>query len=150
MGQLSNVFWKAETLDSKDEEKRTLDPGQEKRTLEGFYEELPIAKKVAVNNSVSISVRKCPDTAKSLLYMETDLLGDVVVHWGVCRDDAKNWELPASPYPPDTVIFKAKALRTLLQVEMLLSLKNDLVYLVLSRNNTFAVVVFCPFYKPSY
>ncbi|POO00017.1 Glycoside hydrolase [Trema orientale] len=119
LGHLSNMFLKSEESDFKDQDSNSesRDPGQENRTLEGFYEELPIAKVVACHNSVTVSVRKCPDTAKTLLYMETDLLGDVVVHWGVCRDDAKNWEVPASPYPPDTVIFKDKALRTRLQAK---------------------------------
>ncbi|XP_024021365.1 alpha-amylase 3, chloroplastic isoform X3 [Morus notabilis] len=108
-----------EALDSKDQESNTesRDTEQENRPLEGFYEELPLAKEVVVCNSVSVSVRKHPDTAKSLLYMETDLSGEVVVHWGVCRDDAKNWEVPASPYPPNTVIFKDKALRTVLEAK---------------------------------
>ncbi|KAL5553930.1 hypothetical protein UlMin_041331 [Ulmus minor] len=121
LGQLSSMFFKSEELESKDQESSTesRDPGQEKRSLEGFYEEVPIAKEVAVCNSVTVSVRKCPDTAKSLLYLETDLPGDVIVHWGVCRDDAKNWEIPASAsaYPPDTIVFKDKALRTLLQAK---------------------------------
>ncbi|GMN20622.1 hypothetical protein TIFTF001_043132 [Ficus carica] len=118
LGHLSNMFLKENALDSKNQETSTKSrvPQRENR-LEGFYEELPIAKEVAVCNWVSVSVRKCPDTAKSLLYMETDLSGNVVVHWGVCRDDAKNWEVPVSPYPPNTVIFKGKALRTLLEAK---------------------------------
>ncbi|KAF4358054.1 hypothetical protein G4B88_009617 [Cannabis sativa] len=117
LGQLSNIFITKEQLDSKDEDSSmdSIEPIKEKKILEGFYEEIPIAKKVDVHNSITVSVRKCPDTEKILLSMETDILGNVVVHWGVCTDDAKNWELPSSPYPPDTVIFKDKALRTLLQ-----------------------------------
>lgn len=76
-----------------------------------------IAKEVSVCNKVSVSVKKCPETAKNLLYLETDLLPDVVLHWGVCQDNSKKWEIPAAPYPPDTVVFKDKALRTLLQVK---------------------------------
>lgn len=123
------MFVREEALYSKNQESSTESrvPQRENR-LEEFYEELPIAKEVAVCNSVSVSVRKCPDTAKSLLYMETDLSGNVVVHWGVCRDDAKNWEVPASPYPPNTVIFKGRALRTLLEVGILLFLDVKLVF----------------------
>nr|XP_011463100.1 PREDICTED: alpha-amylase 3, chloroplastic isoform X2 [Fragaria vesca subsp. vesca] len=88
---------------------------EQTRSLEGFYEELPIAKEIAVVNSVTVSVRKCPETAKNLLYLETDLLNHVVVHWGVCKDDSKRWEVPAAPHPPETVVFKDKALRTRLQ-----------------------------------
>lgn len=84
--------------------------------MEGFYEELPIVKEVAVDNSISVSVKKCPETTKYLLYLESDLPGDVVVHWGACRDDTRKWEIPAAPHPPETTVFKNKALRTLLQV----------------------------------
>lgn len=72
---------------------------------------------------MSVSVRQCPDTAKNILYLETDLPGDVVVHWGVCRDDAKNWEIPAAPHPPETTVFKNKALRTLLKVPFIVSVE---------------------------
>lgn len=105
-----------EALDSVDE---VGEPEPDNSPLEGFQEELPIAKEVAVCNSITVSVRKCPDTANSVLYMETDLPGNVIIHWGVCRDDANKWEIPDST-PPYTLIFKDKALRTLLQVEMLL------------------------------
>ncbi|CAI0627748.1 unnamed protein product, partial [Linum tenue] len=106
----SNILLKPET-DS------TLEPDdvkREDRKVEGIYEEQPITKHIAIENSVTVSVRKCPETSKNLLYLETDL-PEVVVHWGVCRDDAKNWETPPGPHPPETVIFKEKALRTLLQ-----------------------------------
>lgn len=86
------------------------------RRLEGFYEELPLVKKVPVCNTLTVTVRKSPESAKKLVYLETDLPGDVVVHWGVCRDGNKKWELLAAPLPPDTEIFKNKALRTRLQV----------------------------------
>ncbi|XP_048318274.2 alpha-amylase 3, chloroplastic isoform X1 [Ziziphus jujuba] len=117
LGQLSNIFLKAEESHSKDESNNIepKEPGKESRRLEGFYEEMAIAKEVPVYNSVTVSVRKCPETDKNLLYLETDLPRDVVVHWGVCRDDARKWEIPAAPHPPDTVVFKDKALRTLLQ-----------------------------------
>lgn len=89
---------------------------QKSRSLEGFCEEQPIAKQVAFNNSVTVSVRKCPETDRNLLYVETDLAGDVFIHWGVCRDDAKTWEIPDAPLPPETVSFRNKALQTRLQV----------------------------------
>ncbi|KAM0987281.1 hypothetical protein ACFX13_011636 [Malus domestica] len=117
LGKLSNVFVKAETSNSKDQESssESRDPQQKTMRLEGFYEELPIAKEIAVNHSATVSVRKCPETSKNLLYLETDLPDHAVVHWGVCRDDAKRWEIPAAPHPPETVVFKDKALRTRLQ-----------------------------------
>lgn len=117
------MFHKAESSNSQDQdsssESRETKP--ETRSLEGFYEELPIVKEIAVVNSVTVSVRKCPETAKNLLYLETDLPDHVVVHWGICKDNAKRWEIPAAPHPPETVVFKDKALRTRLQVCITLS-----------------------------
>lgn len=124
LGKLSNVFVKAESSNSKDQDSsgsESRHPQQNTTCLEGFYEELPIAKEISVNNSVTVSVRKCPETAKNLLYLETDLPDNAVVHWGVCRDDTKRWEIPAAPHPPETVVFKDKALRTRLQVSMTFS-----------------------------
>ncbi|KAJ8773734.1 hypothetical protein K2173_006384 [Erythroxylum novogranatense] len=113
---LSNIFHKAEALPSKNEDNNSesKDFKQGSRQLEAFYEEQPIAKHIAIANSVTVSVRKCPNTAKFLLYLETDL-PEVVVHWGVCRGDDKNWEIPPAPHPPGTTLYKNKALRTLLQ-----------------------------------
>ncbi|XP_028792557.1 alpha-amylase 3, chloroplastic isoform X2 [Neltuma alba] len=90
-------------------------PEQENHQLEGFYVELPVTKEVSVNNSMSVSVRKCSETAKNILYLETDLPGDIVLHWGVCRDDARRWEVPPAPHPPETEVFKDRALRTKFQ-----------------------------------
>ncbi|XP_050372340.1 alpha-amylase 3, chloroplastic isoform X2 [Argentina anserina] len=117
VGKLSNIFFKAESSSSHDKDSSSESRGtkEENRSLEGFYEELPIAKEIAVVNSVTVSVGKCPETAKNLLHMETDLPDHVIVHWGVCKDEAKRWEIPASPHPPETVVFKDKALRTRLQ-----------------------------------
>ncbi|KAK6933072.1 hypothetical protein RJ641_035966 [Dillenia turbinata] len=55
------------------------------RRFEGFYEEYAIVKEVPVDNTLRISVNKCPETAKNNLYLETDIPEDVVVHSGVCR-----------------------------------------------------------------
>ncbi|KAJ7953759.1 Alpha-amylase [Quillaja saponaria] len=110
LGQLSPTDYKGQDNESVSGEHK-----QEIRPLEGFYEELPITKEVSVNNSVSVSVKKCLETGKNLLYLETDLPGDVVVHWGVSRDDERKWEIPPSPHPPETMLFKDKALRTRLQ-----------------------------------
>lgn len=116
-GQLSNLLLKSEVVDTKSEENSSKfgEPSL-KRPLEGFYVEHPTVKESFVDNSVKVSLRQCPETSKNLLYMETDLPGDVVVHWGVCRDEGKNWEVPAEPHPDETITFKNKALRTLLQV----------------------------------
>jgi alpha-amylase len=121
LGPLSNLLLKAEASHSKGAgcSTESRDLKQESWSLEGFNEELPIAKQFALDNSVTVCVRKCPETAKNHLYVETDLPGDVVIHWGVCRDDTKKWEIPAAPHPPNTIAFKDKALRTQLQVQYL-------------------------------
>ncbi|XVF85996.1 hypothetical protein PTKIN_Ptkin17bG0165500 [Pterospermum kingtungense] len=117
LGQFSNMLLKAEAspANSQNSGSESKDSKNETRHLEGFYEEQSIVKEVSIGNLVSVAVRKSPDKTKNLLYLETDIPGDVVVHWGVCRDDAKRWEIPATPYPPETSAFKNKALRTLLQ-----------------------------------
>ncbi|KAI7995098.1 hypothetical protein LOK49_LG11G01219 [Camellia lanceoleosa] len=116
LGQLSSVLLKSEGAHPKGEDSsESRYPNQKNKSLEGFYEEHSIVREVLISNSVTVSVRKCPEMAKNLLYMETDLPGDVVVHWGVCKDDGKKWEIPAEPYPAETIVFKNKALRTLLK-----------------------------------
>ncbi|XP_057949232.1 alpha-amylase 3, chloroplastic [Malania oleifera] len=117
LGHLSHMLRKTEGSQSIEREVSTepIDSHKPSRGLEGFYEELAIVKEVPLDNSLSVSVRKCPEAAKNILYLETDIPGDVVVHWGVCRDNDKKWEVPAAPYPPGTREFKKKALRTLLQ-----------------------------------
>ncbi|KAL7163951.1 hypothetical protein ACSBR2_039958 [Camellia fascicularis] len=116
LGQLSSVLLKSEGAHPKGEDSsESRYPNQKNKSLEGFYEEHSIVREVLISNSVTVSVRKCPEMAKNLLYMETDLPGDVVVHWGVCKDDGKKWEIPAEPYPAETIVFKKKALRTLLK-----------------------------------
>ncbi|KAF5449701.1 hypothetical protein F2P56_030118 [Juglans regia] len=117
LGPLSNLLIKAEVSPANDSESsnESREAKKKGRSLEGFYEEQPIAKQVAFDNSVTVSVRKCPETAKNLLYVETDLPGDVFIHWGVCRDDTKTWEIPDAPHPPETISFRDKALQTRLQ-----------------------------------
>ncbi|XP_051145899.1 alpha-amylase 3, chloroplastic isoform X2 [Andrographis paniculata] len=115
LGQISNLIVKPEASDSRGDQiwKSNLKNGP----LQGVYEEHPVFKEVFTSNSISVSVRHCPDVAKNIVYLETDLPGDVVVHWGVCRDEGKSWEIPAGPYPSETSMFRNKALRTLLQKE---------------------------------
>ncbi|XP_009758349.1 alpha-amylase 3, chloroplastic isoform X2 [Nicotiana tabacum] len=115
LGQLSNILLKPEAAPSKGEASSNDGSSLKNKRLEGFYEEQTIVKETFVDNTVSVIVKHCPDTAKNILYIDTDLPGNVVLHWGVCKDDAKTWELPTTPYPAETVVFKNKALRTLLQ-----------------------------------
>ncbi|KAL9665470.1 hypothetical protein QQ045_020890 [Rhodiola kirilowii] len=116
LGQLSDILQKTEGTDSRTEgSQQSVDPNQQVRQLEGFYEEHSIVKESFTDNSLIVSVRKCPETFKHVLQVETDLPGNVVIQWGVCRNDSRHWELPVGPYPPNTTEFKKKALRTLLQ-----------------------------------
>ncbi|KAK7309571.1 hypothetical protein RJT34_06410 [Clitoria ternatea] len=115
LGQKSKKFLKSKA--GQDVGSDIRDPKQTDNQLGGFYEEVPITKKVLINNSIRVSVEKCfeSEEVKDLLYFETDLPGDLVLHWGVCRDDSRRWEVPPPPHPPGTVAFKDRALRTKLQ-----------------------------------
>ncbi|KAK7362191.1 hypothetical protein VNO77_04297 [Canavalia gladiata] len=116
LGQISNILLKTEATHDKvqDDNSGSIDPKLDSQ-LEGFYVELPITKEVIVNNSINVSIKKCSETAKNLLYLQTDIPGDILLHWGVCRDDLRWWEIPPAPHPPETVAFKDRALRTKLQ-----------------------------------
>ncbi|XP_057482470.1 alpha-amylase 3, chloroplastic-like isoform X2 [Actinidia eriantha] len=114
--QLSSLLVKSEEAHPNGEDSsESRDPSKKTKRLEGFYEEHSIVREVLINNLVNVSARKCPKTAKYLLHIETDIPGDVVIHWGVCKDDGEKWEIPAKPYPAETIAFKNKALRTLLK-----------------------------------
>ncbi|KAK6139275.1 hypothetical protein DH2020_026980 [Rehmannia glutinosa] len=113
LGQISNMLHKPEAADSKGDDIR--ESNLQKRPLQAFYEEHSVFKEIITDNSISVSASHCLERAKNILHIETDLPGDVVIHWGVCIDEGKNWEIPAEPYPPETIRFKNKALRTLLQ-----------------------------------
>ncbi|KAE9605500.1 hypothetical protein Lal_00025343 [Lupinus albus] len=120
LGQISNTLHKSDANVHKGQQynsSESRDSKQENSQLEGFCVEMPITKKVSINNSVSISIKKCYESwaVKNILYFETDLPGDIVLHWGVCRDDSRRWEVPPAPHPPETVTFEDRALRTQLQ-----------------------------------
>ncbi|ESW29377.1 hypothetical protein PHAVU_002G065700 [Phaseolus vulgaris] len=112
LGQISKIFSKSKADENESSESRV--PERESNQPDGFYEEVYVTKKVLISNSVTVSTKKCFESGavKDILYVETDLPGDVVLHWGVCRNDTKRWEVPRSPYPPGTVPFKERALRT--------------------------------------
>lgn len=114
--------------------------------LTRFYEEYPIAKEELVQNSITVTVKKSSETDKNLVQIDTDIPGDVVVHWGVCRDSKKHWEVPSIPHPPSTKIFRKKALRTLLQVSCIRTFLFDLNWNELltktSYYRSYAVLIF--------
>lgn len=114
LGQISNLPLETESAADKGDD--INNSNLKKRPLQGFYEEHSVFKEICTDNSMSVSVSHCKEKAKNVLYIETDLPGDVVIHWGVCRGEGKNWELPVEPYPLETIAFKSKALQTRLQV----------------------------------
>ncbi|KAL6615931.1 hypothetical protein ACP70R_038201 [Stipagrostis hirtigluma subsp. patula] len=83
--------------------------------ISGFYEEYPILKSDYVQNFVTVTVRKDNETHKSLVEFDTDIPGEVIIHWGVRKDNNLTWEIPPEPHPPTTKIFRQKALQTMLQ-----------------------------------
>eukprot|EP01018_Ginkgo_biloba_P011704 Gb_02250 [translate_table: standard] len=80
------------------------------------YEEYKLSKETVVENFVTVSVRKSKEKRLNLVSFDTDLPGDVVLHWGVCRNDSKKWEiLMQSQYPSNTTVYRRRALQTPLQ-----------------------------------
>lgn len=116
--QISNGLLKLEATDDKvqDNNRVSESPKLESSQVEGFSVELALTKEVTLNNSISVSIKKSSETAKNILELETDIPGDVFLHWGACRDDLRKWEAPPAPHPSETVAFKETALRTKLKV----------------------------------
>lgn len=91
------------------------DKGPSVKRISEFYGEYPILKSEYVQNFVSVTVTENSETDKSLVEFDTDITGQVIIHWGVCKDNTMTWEIPSEPHPPKTKIFRQKALQTLLQ-----------------------------------
>lgn len=91
---------------------------QQNKHVEGFYEECSFLKEELVQSFVTVSVTNNLKEDNTFVRFDTDLPGDVVVHWGVCRDGTKTWEIPPAPHPPETKVFRNKALQTLLKVQV--------------------------------
>ncbi|KAI3970645.1 hypothetical protein MKX01_024292 [Papaver californicum] len=120
LDQISNLVLKEEGSSPNVEEKiggEVEEPAQQNMRLEAFYKEYSILKEFPVQNAMTVSVTKSPDSEKNLVNFETDLPGEVIVHWGVCRDIDKRWEIPEAPHPAQTTTFKNKALQTILQLK---------------------------------
>lgn len=78
--------------------------------------EYKLSKETVLENFLRVSVQKNTEEKLNLVSFDTDLPGDVVLHWGVCKDDAKRWEiLHQGEYPSDTIVFRRRALQTTLQ-----------------------------------
>ena len=116
-GQFSSTVFQSKDTQSEDENKNgnLKESVQQKISLESFCEEHSIVKETSVTNSMSVYMKKSLEASNHLVHIETDIPGDVIVHWGVCKDESKKWEIPSEPFPVNTSIFKNKALRTLLQ-----------------------------------
>lgn len=114
--QIPGMLLKAERSTPKQKDSKDKKPLKQTRIIAQFNEEFPILKEEFVTNSMTVSVRRMEDTHKKFVQFDTDLPGDVLVHWGVCKADGRKWEIPSTPHPPRTKIFRHKALQTLLQV----------------------------------
>ncbi|VAH62515.1 unnamed protein product [Triticum turgidum subsp. durum] len=91
------------------------DKGPSTKCISEFYEEYPILKSEYFEHFVSVAVTENSETDKSLVEFYTDITGDVIIHWGVCKGNTMTWEIPPEPHPPNTKIFRQKALQTLLE-----------------------------------
>ncbi|WOL02990.1 alpha-amylase 3, chloroplastic [Canna indica] len=117
LNQISSLLPKAEGSSSKQKDSagEVRDTMIQNRHISQFSEEISISKQLLVTNSMTVSVRKSDDTDKKIIQFDTDLPGDVIVHWGVCTNDGRKWVIPSTPHPPTTKIFRQKVLQTLLQ-----------------------------------
>ncbi|KAK1437766.1 hypothetical protein QVD17_03564 [Tagetes erecta] len=107
-GQVSSVMIQSEDTRSEGEYKN----GNSKESVKSFFEEHPIVKETVVESSMNVYIKRCSKTSKHLVNIETDIPDDVIVHWGISKDESKKWEIPSGPYPANTYLFKNKALRT--------------------------------------
>ncbi|KAI3714255.1 hypothetical protein L1987_72852 [Smallanthus sonchifolius] len=110
-GRFSSMMIQSKDAHSEDENKN----GNGKEPLKSFYEEHPIVQETVVGNSMNVYIKRCSKTSNYLVNIQTDIPDDVIVHWGISKDDSKKWEIPSGPYPANTYLFKNKALRTQLQ-----------------------------------
>lgn len=119
-GKISSILLKSEGSRPTSEQNvgDTKESKQQNKHVEGFYEEYSFLKEEPVQSFVTVSVRNSLEEDKTFVRFDTDLPGDVVVHWGVCRDGTKRWEVPPAPHPPKTRVFRNKALQTLLKVQV--------------------------------
>uniref|UniRef100_A0A0E0N1N0 alpha-amylase n=1 Tax=Oryza rufipogon TaxID=4529 RepID=A0A0E0N1N0_ORYRU len=115
LGHLSNVLQKPEGPIAEPHKTVPDDKGSRTKHISGFYEEYPILKTVYVQNFVTVNVRENIETNKHAVEFDTDIPGEVIIHWGVCKDNTMTWEIPPEPHPPATMIFRQKALQTMLQ-----------------------------------
>lgn len=83
---------------------------------DGVCKEYKLSKENVLKNVLRVSVQKNTEEKLTLVSFDTDLPGDVVLHWGVCKDDSKRWEiLHQGEYPSDTIVFRRRALQTTFQ-----------------------------------
>jgi alpha-amylase len=120
LGHLSNVLQKPEGPIAEPHKTVPDDKGSRTKHISGFYEEYPILKTVYVQNFITVNVRENNGTTKHAVEFDTDIPGEVIIHWGVCKDNTMTWEIPPEPHPPATKIFRQKALQTMLQVRTLI------------------------------
>lgn len=118
--QISSLLSKSEgsrfkAKETISESEDTSDTVQQNKPFAEFNEEYSVSKEDFVQNYMTVTVKRNKENENNLVHFDTDIPGNVVVHWGVCRDSNKKWEIPSTPHPPATRIFRRKALQTLLQ-----------------------------------
>ncbi|KAG6508698.1 hypothetical protein ZIOFF_034078 [Zingiber officinale] len=115
LNQIPGMLLKAEGSTSKQKYSKDTKILKHDRIIARFNKEFPILKEEFVSNFMTVSLTRSEDTHQKFVQFDTDLPGDVVVHWGVCKADGRKWEIPTTPHPPRTKIFRQKALQTVLQ-----------------------------------
>ncbi|XP_078428888.1 alpha-amylase-like 3 [Wolffia australiana] len=113
--QISNLLLKTDGSATKVDENEKNDAKKKVNLLEEYSEEFPIVQEETVQNRLTVCVKKSDKEDRNIVHFDTDIPGHVVVHWGVCRDENRNWEIPSPPHPVGTRVFRGKALQTLLQ-----------------------------------
>ncbi|KAG0488853.1 hypothetical protein HPP92_007664 [Vanilla planifolia] len=114
--QIANLLLKPGVSHCIDEESNpnVIDPMQKLKHNSDIYEEYSIIKEEFSQNYLGVTVRRSSEADKTLFYFDTNVPGDVIIHWGVCKDEKEYGNTP-SPFPPSTTVFRQKALQTILQ-----------------------------------
>ncbi|CAA6671705.1 unnamed protein product [Spirodela intermedia] len=113
--QISSILLKTDEATTNVDDKERSEVKRDIRLVEEYNEEFPIVQEETVQNYLTLSVKKSDELDRNVVHFDTDIPGNVVVHWGVCRDENRNWEIPTPPHPAGSRVFRGKALQTLLQ-----------------------------------
>lgn len=118
LDQVSGLFLKSKISSPEAMENRSdiADSNHSNQGNDGVCKEYKLVKETIVENFLKVSMQKNKEKKMSLVSFDTDLPGDVVLHWGVCKDNAKRWEIFVNgQYPSNTNVFRSRALQTTLK-----------------------------------